>query len=292
MTLAFVLLPLSLFWFVGCATIPQKKISQESLQKTWETSLAILNQPTTNSAFINDDLQKIYDAEMASINVLWENQRDKNLDNAKAQRQKHEFFHARITERNSASVAYQASTSLTTHDLHALAANVIAYVEAHETASTKKVFDYDDGDQIGFCFGRALLVHYLLLKAGVSQEHLVKVFALSDLMLGGQIWQFHVAMMIKNADGSIVVDPLYGAPARLDDWMSNVASLDIKKPWSRTRFYFTDPRKFMPSPGRYSVEAFSQEVIRTYFYDLGRSIQNPRASHISMTIVERLGDRT
>jgi len=149
-------------------------------------------------------------------------------------------------------------------------AAVLREFDSNPVLSLANIHRFENGEQIGFCFGRALALHYLLLKAGVSSCDIYKIFAIGNLMFNYQIWHFHVAVLIRDAaNGFVVVDPSFGQPLSVDDWMKSVEKHDIKYPRSQTRFYVTDPRKLVPSAGVYDAQTLGGPILREYFTFLG-----------------------
>lgn len=261
MKFALVLCALSTVWLNSCVGIQQKKSTAENFSKRWEEIIDLLNQDGGGNDYLSVDLVGHNADELAQITSQWVNHPAK-------EKSKNKFFHEQIAALNRDELQRAEGARTTEGSYRDIVQNVLKLAEEHPTASTKNVRAYDEGEQIGFCFGRALLVHYLLLKHGVPQRDISKVFALGELLLGGQFWRFHIAMVVRDQDGFMVVDPLYGETAMLSDWMKNVAQLDVKKPLSRTRFYFADPRKFMPASGAYSVSELLQPELKQYFSDM------------------------
>lgn len=154
-----------------------------------------------------------------------------------------------------------------------LAQNIIDAVEANPVTSSQAVYDFEDGSQIGFCFGRALVIHHMLLKAGVKQEDMRKVFAVGELMFSNQMWNFHVAVMLRDAGGAwMVVDPLQQSPMPLSEWSAAVSSYDIKNPFPRVRYYIADVRKFVPGGGIYNREALAHVSLSAYFDKVAQTL--------------------
>lgn len=264
MKLALVLCALSLTWIQSCVIIEKKSTNSDEFPRLWSSVIDELNQEVTNSHLLKDDLHALYADELSQIAILFQN--------IKATTNKNIFFHEHLMKANELSFDKLGFDMKSSKNSMHLAAKILAQIETHPIASSKYIRAYDADEQIGFCFGRALLAHYLLLKAGIKAQDIQKVFALGEFRLGGQFWRFHVAVMIESPEGYIVIDPLYGEPALLKDWCKNVSSLDVKQPLSRARFYFTDPRKFMPSTASYALELLSPPELKPYFLDLGRSL--------------------
>lgn len=134
---------------------------------------------------------------------------------------------------------------------------------------------YDPRGDIGFCFGRAALAHYLLLKYGVAPGNLAKIFAVGRLRYKEQLWDFHMATMVKGEKGQWwVVDSLFDKVLSVSDWMDRAAAFDVNPSASQVRFYVTDPRKFQPVYGQYREKELNIKELRPYFNDLFRSINN------------------
>lgn len=151
-----------------------------------------------------------------------------------------------------------------------LAEAVLNTIATHPVTSPSNAHQYDKGEQIGFCFGRALAVHYLLLKAGVSPCDIFKIFAMGALMVHHQIWHFHVAVVVRDAEhGLFVVDPSFAQVLSITVWMKEVERYDMKYPHPTTKFYMTDPRKFLPSPGPYDAAIMGGPLLCDYFTLLG-----------------------
>ncbi len=259
MRIATILCLLLSVWLTNCAAMQKNAINRNSFEAIWSPALEMLNHGEKQGSYLGDDLSKLYAKELVHIGDLWSK-------SEQAEGKKNQFFHDQIALLNGQEIT--ATHTELRDSYRDILSSVLKEVEAHPTASTKNVYNYDEGDQIGFCFGRALLVHYLLLKHGIPRNRIRKIFALGDLLLIGQFWRFHVAMAVEDKQGLLVVDPLYGEPAMVKDWMDNVEMLDVKRPLSRTRFYLTDPRKFMPASGEYSIDLLKQPELRQYFEDM------------------------
>lgn len=254
-TVLCLILPL---WLLDCATTAQKKsIDQRSL---WKPIIAYLHQSGSIKDYDFDDLSDLYASEISDLEAKA----------MKAHVTENQFVFEEIEKLNQHEI--EKLDHKLTIDYKDIAKNVLKAVESHPIAKSSMAAAYDQTGQVGFCFGRALLIHYYLLKAGVLPKDIFKVFALGDLFLGGTYWQFHVAVMIKSAGEFLVVDPLYGEIAQVNDWMANVKSLEIKHPLSRARFYVTAPQKFIPKSGPYAPEAFDRAELSAYFFDLVKSL--------------------
>lgn len=217
----------------------------------------------------SEDLSDRYHQEVAHIETQWSKSDTKAAaDNQENAKKKHQFFHEHLEKLNSEEQKIFSLRNQKQESRRALLADILYRVESHPVAGSKRATVYDNQLQIGFCFGRALVMHYYLLKAGIPQQDILKVFALGDFKIAGQFWHFHVAVVVYDNGQWIVLDPLYGELATFQDWMANVQSLEIKHPFSRARFYLTDPRKFMPTSGSYDIKSLQQDGLEHYFSDL------------------------
>ncbi|RYZ49998.1 MAG: hypothetical protein EOP07_23595, partial [Proteobacteria bacterium] len=239
----------------------------------WPAVLEVLNQnPSIPYSDISSDeksnILADYKNEMSTISNLWASQADSKKDprSMESKRLANAFFHEEISKLNAKTfVAFNPSLSLA-KDFNSLAKSVLKNVQNNPVAKLEASQNYDPSGQLGFCFGRALLVHYELLKAGVKQQDIAKIFVAGQLRVAHQIWNFHVAVMVRDAKhGFIVIDPLYDEPMSLKAWSELVASYDMKGTLSRARFYSSDPRRFLPSGERYGMEQFENKYLKKYF---------------------------
>jgi len=244
----------------------------------WEKILATLNQdPKSSGAFIVDigtDLSKKYDAELSAITTEWKVNGDKSGDVKVLRAKQNKFFHDRIEELNAPTIAALEKSAVPATDRRAIAEKVLATIAASPVAKVENVMTYDRTGQVGFCFGRAMYVHYLLLQAGVKPEEVARIFVLGDLRVGELMWKFHTAILVRDPrDGYLVVDPLQPKPMGYRDWMKANAALEIKEPNSRARFYVTDPRKFLPAYGKYDLAQLNDPLLKKYFDSLRREMK-------------------
>jgi hypothetical protein len=138
-------------------------------------------------------------------------------------------------------------------------------VKTHKVTDTSNNKNYDPYGDIGFCFGRAFYVHYLLRKLNVKQHNIVKVFVVGRLKYLGKLWNFHMATAFKNKQGWWVVDTLFEKPLSLKEWAIRAGGFGIKRDMSQARIYITDPRKFQPAYGAYTSELLSIKELKQYF---------------------------
>lgn len=243
-------------------------------RSSWKPYLKELNQeaPASSSRYlhaIDSDLLQTYKNEIRDLDALWS--KEIPPKSADANRLKNEFYHKRLEEMNDQS--FQLLSKGAPVDRKALAEKVLREVHKNPIANLEATQAYDPSGQLGFCFGRALLVHYLLLKAGVKQEDISKVFLAGQLRVAGRMWNFHVAVVVRSGPQKyLVVDPLFEKPMTLEDWRAKTSAFDIKGKYSRARYYVTDARKFLPEAGIYSEKVLESEHLKKYFDDLRRTL--------------------
>jgi hypothetical protein len=257
------------FWLSACTHVIQKDDTTNRFEELWNPILLFLNQGPAMESRLSEDLSDRYLKELAHIETQWSKSDLEMTDSKK----KHEFFHEHLAKLNSDEQIIFSIHNQKQESRRALLTDILHRVESHPVTGSKRDTAYDNQLQIGFCFGRALLTHYYLRKAGVSQKDIMKVFALGDFKMAGQFWHFHVAVVVNDNGQLTVIDPLYGDPATIQDWMANVQSLEIKHPFSRARFYLTDPRKFMPTSGNYDTRSLQQDGLEQYFHDLALTLR-------------------
>lgn len=122
-------------------------------------------------------------------------------------------------------------------------------INRNPIVSDYALYDYKNGLEIGFCFGRATYVHLALLRAGVNKDSIKKVWVVGPMESGGLKWQFHVATAVLSTEGQwLVMDTFSGSVMTVAEWLSfmNENSQDNK-----LRLYVTNPEKFSVALGKY-----------------------------------------
>ncbi|WP_141735037.1 hypothetical protein [Oligoflexus tunisiensis] len=239
----------------------------------WQQVLITLNQPSAPARqLLNEDLYQLNQAELESLKTMWQPQelelRKLGLDKKALRLRKLKFFHEKTQEANRevlASLENPAELGQLTFDE---AQRILDEARHHQVAGPAQVYRFARANEIGFCFGRALLIHYSLLRAGVPQNHIAKIFNLGELKVENTFWHFHVAVIVNSRSGYWILDPLHPQPMSVEQWVRINQGYDVKAPWSQARFYITDPRKFMPSGGQYEESAMKNSVYGDYFKSL------------------------
>jgi hypothetical protein len=142
-------------------------------------------------------------------------------------------------------------------------------VSKNPVARISRNYKYDPDSQLGFCFGRAMTAHLEALSQGVDKSAIRKVF------VGGQMkavgfdfnWQFHVATVVKNAEGGWwVIDPIFEAPISVEKWYSEMKKNDID---GKLRFYAAEPTRLgAVGNGKYQKFELMDDIYNGYFKEL------------------------
>ncbi len=123
-------------------------------------------------------------------------------------------------------------------------------INQHPVVSEFRIYDYRNGHQIGFCFGRATYVHLALIRSGVNKRSIKKIWAVGPMVTGDTAWQFHVATAVLADDGEwYAIDTFQGQVVPVRAWFKTMLGVATD---GSLRFYVTEPRKFSVSLGEYS----------------------------------------
>ena len=244
----------------------------------WAPILTSLNQPPLSGEISSDlvgidrDLLEINRQEMAAIQNAWEKfsgQQEKGTRRGVMRNERNRFFFEKVKTLNQQNLSFLRETSgAHEKNYREIARGILRRVNAHPLTNAKRVDQFHEGSQIGFCFGRALVIHYWLLEAGVPQGDILKIFNVGRLKVNGVLWRFHVGVMVRDAEsGYIVIDPLEENDKILSyqQWVDLNSTYEMKSPLSRARFYVTDPRKFLPAFGAYHLDQLKHPVLTEYF---------------------------
>lgn len=217
----------------------------------------------------NGDLLSLYEHELSEIKQLFRSAHPNSRGNRTF---KNRFYAEHIHADNHKTLSSIRELHAPLRDHAGVAAEVLKQAQEHPVAATAHISDFKDGNQIGFCFARAFLIHYLLNKEGVSPCDIYKIFAFGEMRVDHKMWHFHVAVVVRSMNGPIVVDPFFEQPIPLHEWTREMEKLDIKFPYTRTRFYITDARKLLPASGVYALEEFMNPLLAPYFEALSATI--------------------
>ena len=162
---------------------------------------------------------------------------------------------------------------------HAQFVEVYAMLEREFTGQNMDQYDQAHC-KIGYCFGRAYLAHMILLKMGLQQDSIRKVWAVGKMNSGTDhiMWDFHVATTAYVKDyGWMVLDTNFNQPLPLRDWFNKNLSESVD---GNVRLYVTDAKKFAITVGQYSSSELGFKLPRDadwykgYFVDNTKTIRN------------------
>lgn len=242
---------------------------------TLEGLLALLNgapgelrhQPSFYTHELHENLQRVYHEEVRLATAT--------LDRKLPKPEKFQRMFATLDQSNRSVddrlAAYARQDPL--KDSDTIAANAFTQLSSNSVTKRQSHSSYDPFGSIGYCFGRAAYVHYLLLQAGVPQQHIAKIFGIGKLKLEQRLWDYHMATMIPGNQGQwLVIDNQFEKVLTHQEWMQRVARFDIKQDLSQVRFYVTDPRKFQPAYNKYSLGDFNIPELKGFFEDLLKTL--------------------
>lgn len=259
-----------LYLLPSCIGFRSEINSDKLFRKIWMPILEKLNTPITiPRSHLNEDLLFSYKQEIDTIKAAWK--KAASVKNKEKIGEK-EFYAREIDARNQEDLRALEEHSLFTqaYSREQLQAVYDALTKSRTNMATAT---YRGSEQIGFCFGRALLAHYLLLQQGIHQDDIIKIFAFDNMMVQHQIWQFHVAVAVRDKEwGFAVIDTLQPSIMSYKEWLLVTKQFSMTYPRPRMRFYVTDARKLLPASGAYELSWLSDDVLRAYFFDLGREI--------------------
>ena len=142
---------------------------------------------------------------------------------------------------------------------------VFAALVSHPVARVDAVTQYDKRGDVGFCFGRAMLVHSLFVREGVKPAQLAKIFAVGKLRYKKQLWDFHMATLVRGEGTWVVVDSLFDKPLPHAEWVRRVTEFAINRTTPEIRFFVTDARKFQPAYAAYRQHDLLEPDLKNYF---------------------------
>lgn len=172
-----------------------------------------------------------------------------------------------------------------------LARKLVDSIEKHPVVSSWGSEKYQQKDvKIGFCFGRAAYAHLMLLKLGVQNDSIKKMWAVGPMTTGSTDWQFHVTTIVRRDDGEwITIDDFVGEPMTVKEWIQEVKALNPQK---NLRFYFSEPEKFSVALRKYDRIQLGldlskqQDWYKGYFQDLMASMESVRLEDLGLYSVK------
>lgn len=258
----------SLLFWLSCVGLDIKTMQSDSFAERWPPIISFLNIQSPSLTEISHeaatDLLRLRKDELAQIKYKFSQVTKNNLTTIELRNLENKFFYDEISKLNNKT--FLSLNTKAAKDYAHIAQRILNIIETNNITSSKNTYEFDNSNEIGFCFGRAMLVHYFLIKAGIDPQDILKIFTLGELLVDHQFWHFHVAIMLRDSmHGYIIVDPLFENPLAYKTWIEKIHQYEIKYPFSRARFYITDPRKFLPASGFYDLASLSQQILRGYF---------------------------
>lgn len=150
---------------------------------------------------------------------------------------------------------------------------ILSLIRQHPVVGPAAAEKYDSWDQqVGFCFGRAAFVHWELLRRSIPSTSIGKIFLVGNLALNlqtGSFWDYHMATIVRDQEqGWWVIDPLIDRVLPVSEWMQQMHAWALSPKYPEIRFYFSDPVKMLPIPGKYTTEQLFFTGYKGYFQDL------------------------
>lgn len=161
-----------------------------------------------------------------------------------------------------------------------IAYDILEIVEKHPVVGRGARELYKrDGVEIGYCFGRAMYIHLLLLKMGVQKESIRKIWSVgptrtSDPNLN---WGHHVSILVFTKEkGWVTLDTNEIKPQAVRSWTDTYYDRSIDK---LMKFYLTEPEKFGLETAKYNPINLGAKLSRekdwyqNYFVDMLKAVR-------------------
>ena len=214
---------------------------------------------------VNIDLLKFYKEELISITAEWVKQNNDKASKTYSEK-KNVFFMNSVEQKNKDEfLGLQKSAVVASADIdEAFMQSVLDDATAYRFFDQTKTVATTAEIAIGFCFYKALMVHYFLLQRGVAQKHIKKIFAVGPLVYQPLVWKFHVAVAVQSKGKTWVIDPLVKKLSTVEDWQKELQKYSAENPYPRLRFYATDPQKFLPNSKEYTWQLIDHKKTKKY----------------------------
>jgi hypothetical protein len=241
--------------------------NQASQKSEWLTILSKLNQNIDKSlaSRLEANLLTTYKDELHLISEEWAKQ---NADKAsKSYNEKKNIFYMNAVEQKNKNdfVSLQTAAERASSEVdEALMQEVLNDASAYTFLKTPSSVATVAEIAIGFCFYKALMVHYFLLQRGVAQKHIKKIFAVGPLFYQPLVWKFHVAVAVQAKGKTWVIDPLVKKISTVEEWQKELQTYSAEKPYPRLRFYIAEPQKFLPNSKEYTWELINHTKTKKY----------------------------
>ncbi len=214
---------------------------------------------------VNTDLLKFYKEELGAITTVWAKQNNDKTSKTYSEK-KNMFFMKAVEQKNKDEfLGLQKSAAIASADIdEAFMQSVLNDASAYRFFDQTKTVIPTAEIAIGFCFYKALMVHYFLLQRGVAQKHIKKIFAVGPLVYQPLVWKFHVAVAVQAKGKTWVIDPLVKKLSTVEDWQKELQTYSAEKPYPRLRFYAVESQKFLPNSKEYTWELIDHKKTKKY----------------------------
>lgn len=168
------------------------------------------------------------------------------------------------------------------------AQKMVSLVGDHSVLGTRSEDMYlRPGEQMGYCFGRAMYLHLLALKLGVQKDSIKKIWAVGPMSSGvnGVLWGYHVGLLVYSHEGWLVLDANQLQVVKIENWVQKFSELSVDQ---RIRFYVTEAEKFGLYAGKYSRFLLGLDLskeedwFRHYFVDMLEATRRETLSELGL----------
>lgn len=130
----------------------------------------------------------------------------------------------------------------------------------------------------GFCYGRAMIAHFIATQMGVAQKNMKKVWILGNLRSdNGFRWSYHVGLAIKSHGGLWVLDANHGLKRIRDFYLQFVEDTEAT------------PLIFVTQPSRGTIDSSSQYRIESFNAKAGSENYNYGYFKHSLDLIDKYG---
>lgn len=145
-----------------------------------------------------------------------------------------------------------------------------------------------DGVEIGYCFGRAMYIHLLLLKMGVQKESIRKIWAIGPTRTSDPKvnWGHHVSIVVYTKEkGWVTLDTNEIKPLTVQSWASIYFDRSVDK---LMKIYITEPEKFGLETAKYNPVNLGFKLDREsdwykhYFVDMLASLRTSSVESLGL----------
>ena len=156
------------------------------------------------------------------------------------------------------------------------------FVRGHKIAGIAAAPEYQPKDSnLGYCYGRSLMVHLFLTWLEIPQEHIFKVLHSGNLQFGSQSWNYHIATVVWTPTlGFVVIDPLFEKALPIRIWVKRNQQFMRNKYMTDSLFHFVEGRHYNFYESKYRLDLLKLGEVKRYFSDLGRDLRVNKKKHL------------